>query len=85
MREVLGLREILPRQTEVASVISRDGVPWFRSLTIDRGSRSGVTLNAPVMSPTGVVMQTPPPAGNTELTASAEINLQALFPLPTAN
>ncbi len=55
MREILGLREILPMQTQVASVISRDGVPWFRSLTIDRGTTSGVKLNAPVMSPTGVV------------------------------
>lgn len=55
LREVLGLREILPLETLVATVISRDGVPWFRSLTIDRGTSSGVTLNAPVMSPTGVV------------------------------
>ena len=55
LREVLGLREILPVQTQVATVISRDGVPWFRSLTIDRGTTSGVTLNAPVMSSTGIV------------------------------
>lgn len=55
LHEILGLREILPMQTQVASVISRDGVPWFRSLTIDRGTTSGVKLNAPVMSPTGVV------------------------------
>ena len=55
LRDVLGLREILPMRTQVATVISRDGVPWFRSLTIDRGTTSGVTLNAPVMSPTGVV------------------------------
>jgi rod shape-determining protein MreC len=55
LRELLGLREILPMETVAASVISRDGVPWFRSLTIDKGSSSGVRLNAPVMSPTGVV------------------------------
>jgi len=55
LREVLGLREILPVQTRAATVISRDGVPWFRSLTIDQGTTSGVTLNAPVMSATGVV------------------------------
>ena len=55
LRDILGLREVLPLQTQVATVISRDGVPWFRSLTIDRGTTSGVTLNAPVMSSTGVV------------------------------
>ena len=55
LRELLELREILPMETLVAEVISRDGVPWFRSLTIDRGTTSGVTLNAPVMSSTGVV------------------------------
>jgi rod shape-determining protein MreC len=55
LRDILGLREVLPLQTQVATVISRDGVPWFRSLTIDRGTTSGVTLNAPVMSSNGVV------------------------------
>jgi len=55
LRDILDLREILPMKTQAATVISRDGVPWFRSLTIDRGTTSGVTLNAPVMSPTGVV------------------------------
>jgi rod shape-determining protein MreC len=55
LRELLGLREILPMETLVAEVVSRDGVPWFRSVTIDKGTRHGVDLNAPVMSPTGVV------------------------------
>jgi rod shape-determining protein MreC len=55
LRELLGLREILPMQTLVADVVSRDGVPWFRTLTIDRGTSDGVVLDAPVMSPTGVV------------------------------
>jgi rod shape-determining protein MreC len=55
LRGLLGLREILPMETLVAGVVSRDGVPWFRTLTIDRGTAAGVALNAPVMSPTGVV------------------------------
>jgi rod shape-determining protein MreC len=55
LRELLGLREILPLETLVADVVSRDGVPWFRSLTINRGTSDGVTLDAPVISPTGVV------------------------------
>jgi rod shape-determining protein MreC len=55
LRGLLGLRELLPMETLVADVVSRDGVPWFRTLTVDRGSAAGVVLNAPVMSPTGVV------------------------------
>jgi rod shape-determining protein MreC len=55
LRELLGLREILPMETLVADVVSRDGVPWFRTLTINRGTSDGVALNAPVISPTGVV------------------------------
>jgi rod shape-determining protein MreC len=55
LRGLLDLRKDLPLDTLVAEVVSRDGVPWFRSLTIDKGSGDGVALDAPVMSPTGVV------------------------------
>ena len=55
LRGLLELREIFPLKTLVAGVVSRDGVPWFRSLTIDRGTADGVALSAPVMSPNGVV------------------------------
>jgi rod shape-determining protein MreC len=55
LRELLGLRDALPLKTVAAQVVSRDGEPWFRTLTLDRGEGDGVTLNAPVLSPTGVV------------------------------
>jgi rod shape-determining protein MreC len=55
LRELLQLRAVLPLETLVAEVIARDGVPWFRTVTLDKGSRHGVTLNAPVISPNGVV------------------------------
>jgi rod shape-determining protein MreC len=55
LRELLELRRAIPMETVAAQVVGRDGVPWFRSLTLDRGDADGVTLNAPVMSPTGVV------------------------------
>lgn len=55
LRELLVLREVVPMDTVAARVVGRDGVPWFRTLTIDRGEADGVTLDAPVMSPTGVV------------------------------
>jgi rod shape-determining protein MreC len=55
LRELLALRQAVPMVTVAAQVLAKDGVPWFRSLTIDKGDADGVTLDAPVMSPTGVV------------------------------
>lgn len=55
LRVVLGLREVLPLETIVAEVVTRDAVPWFRSLTLDKGREDGVVLNAAVISPSGVV------------------------------
>jgi rod shape-determining protein MreC len=55
LRDLLGLRKAVPIDTVPAQVVGRDGVPWFRTLTLDRGEADGIALNAPVMSPTGVV------------------------------
>jgi rod shape-determining protein MreC len=55
LRELLQLREDLPHKTIVAEVIAREGMPWFRSITINKGREAGVALEAPVLSPTGVV------------------------------
>jgi rod shape-determining protein MreC len=55
LRELLDLRPILPLDTVVAEVTSRDGVPWFRSVTLDKGKSHGIALNAPVLSSSGVV------------------------------
>ena len=55
LRELLEIRRALPLDTLPAQVVARQGVPWFRSVTIDRGEADGVALDAPVLSPTGVV------------------------------
>jgi len=55
LRETLGLREILPLTTVAAEVVARDGLPFYRVITIDRGLEHGVGVDAPVISPTGVV------------------------------
>jgi rod shape-determining protein MreC len=55
LRELLDLKKILPLETIAAEVVARDGTPWFRTLTLDRGSTAGIELNAAVMSPTGVL------------------------------
>jgi rod shape-determining protein MreC len=55
LREVLELRPILPFPTMAAQVIAREGVPWFRNVTIDKGQKDGVILNAPVLGVGGVL------------------------------
>lgn len=55
LRALLGLKQIMPVQSIVAHVIARDGTPWYRTVTIDKGSGEGVLLNASVLSSTGVV------------------------------
>ena len=55
LREMLDLKKALPLETVAAHVVAREGLPWFRTLTLDRGADSGVSLNAAVLSPTGVV------------------------------
>jgi rod shape-determining protein MreC len=55
LRELLDLKKALPLETIAAEVVARDGTPWFRTMTLDRGSTAGVELNAAVMSPTGVL------------------------------
>jgi rod shape-determining protein MreC len=55
LRELMELRRILPYDTLVAQVIVRDAMQWFRILKIDKGSNQGVTRDAAVISPNGVV------------------------------
>lgn len=55
LRDLLELRKALPLETLVAEVIACDGVPFYRTLSINKGKRDGVRLNAPVLSATGVV------------------------------
>jgi rod shape-determining protein MreC len=83
LRELVGLQQVLATPTIVAEVIARDGVPWFRTFTINRGSRDGVVLNAPVLAPTGVlgrVIEIGPHAAKVQLLldrqASAAVLLQ---------
>ncbi len=55
LRELLALQQSMPLDTLAAQVVGRDGVPWFRSLTLDKGDKDGVRLDAAVISATGVV------------------------------
>ena len=55
LREIADVKPTLPFETVVAQVIATEGVPWFRTVTLNRGRDDGVSLNAPVISTTGVV------------------------------
>jgi rod shape-determining protein MreC len=55
LRDLLGLQQAVPLASLAAQVVGRDGVPWFRTLTLDKGEADGVELNAAVISATGVV------------------------------
>lgn len=55
LRQLLELRNILPLETLTAEVIARDGVSWFRTMTVNKGAEHGVLLDAAVITPSGVV------------------------------
>jgi len=55
LRALLNLNEQLNIQTVPARVIARDPSVWFNTITINRGSSSGVAVNMPVVTATGIV------------------------------
>lgn len=58
LEELLSLRSALEGDILVATIIGRDPLPWFSTLTIDKGEADGVHKSAAVLSPFGVVGQT---------------------------
>jgi rod shape-determining protein MreC len=55
LRGLLDMKPLVASESVAADVVSREGMPWFRSLMIDQGTRAGVRLNAAVVTPQGVV------------------------------
>jgi rod shape-determining protein MreC len=55
LRALLNLKEQTTYQTVVGRVIARDSSVWFNTVTINRGSSSGVGLNMPVVTAGGIV------------------------------
>ena len=55
LKALLGLNEKLSIQSVPARVIARDPSIWFNTITINRGSSSGVAVNMPVVTGGGVV------------------------------
>jgi rod shape-determining protein MreC len=55
LQGLLDLRSSLTVEAIAAEVITRDGLPWSRTLTINKGRSQGVALDCPVISSAGVV------------------------------
>ena len=55
LKGLLSLKEQTGYDQVPASVIARDPSVWFNTVTIDRGSSSGVELNMPVVTSGGIV------------------------------
>ena len=55
LKGLLGLNEKLDVNSVPARVIARDPSIWFNTITINRGSSSGVAVNMPVVTGGGVV------------------------------
>ena len=55
LKALLNLNEQTNIKSVPARVIARDPSVWFNTITINRGSSSGVEMNMPVVTPGGIV------------------------------
>lgn len=55
LRELLDFKEKAQYQMVTAGIIARDPSIWFDTVTLNRGSTSGIELNMPVATPGGIV------------------------------
>jgi len=56
LRKLLGFQKPPQWKLQPATVIALDPANWWRTVQIDRGSRDGVTINLPVLSPEGFLV-----------------------------
>jgi rod shape-determining protein MreC len=55
LKGLLNLKQQTGYDQVTARVIARDSSSWFNTITIDRGSSSGIALNMPVVTGSGIV------------------------------
>ena len=83
LEKLLALRERTPLRTVAANVIAGDATGLFRTVTIDKGSSSGLRKDMAVISPAGVVgrIVEPPPlyAAKVQLLIDREAGAGALI------
>ena len=64
LKKLIGLKETLQDPSIAARVIGEDNSPWFKTITLDRGSKDGIRENMPVVASAGVVGRVVKAAGN---------------------
>ena len=70
LRIFLDLKPRLPMKTLLADVVARNASPWFKTISIDKGSSHGVLHGATVLSPSGVlgrIISVSPGSANVQL------------------
>jgi len=55
LRALLGWQPQMPWKLRAAHVVGREPTTWWRSVTIDLGSRDGMRVNQPVLTAAGLV------------------------------
>lgn len=55
LRAFLELKPRLPMTTLMADVVARNASPWFKTISINKGSAQGARMGATVLSPSGVL------------------------------
>jgi rod shape-determining protein MreC len=55
LRQLLGWQQKKPWKLKLANVVLRDPANWWRTVQINLGSRDGVRVNLPVLTPEGLV------------------------------
>jgi rod shape-determining protein MreC len=55
LREMLDIGPLLKYDTVVAQVVARDTTAWFKRVVVNKGTRAGIKLDHPVITPNGLV------------------------------
>jgi len=55
LERLLDLARSLPHRTVAARVIARSPNAWYSTVLLDRGSKNGISMNDPVLTPSGLV------------------------------
>ncbi len=55
LRDYFNIPRQYPWKPQMARVVARDPVNWWKTITVDRGTRDGVVTNLPVVTPEGLV------------------------------
>ncbi|HEY1717134.1 MAG TPA: rod shape-determining protein MreC [Verrucomicrobiae bacterium] len=56
LRAAIGWQKQMPWKLKLANVVLRDPANWWRTAQIDLGSRNGLTINLPILSPEGFLI-----------------------------